>query len=61
MTVFRVLAGIDYRTPAGVPKRVEPGDVVDDLPPGDHRWLVDCGAVEPVDPPKKKRTAKVEE
>jgi hypothetical protein len=57
MTKYRVLAGIDYRTAAGKPKRAEVGDVVDDLAPTDHGWLLDCGAIEPV-APARKRTAK---
>lgn len=44
--MFRVLAGIDYRTAQGDPKRVEPGDLVDDLPSRDHKWLLECGAIE---------------
>lgn len=46
---FRVVAGVDYRTGAGAPKRAESGDVVDDLPPTAVGWLVECGAVEPVE------------
>jgi len=46
---FRVVAGVDYRTAAGAPVRVEAGDVVDDLPPTAVGWLVECGAVEPVE------------
>jgi hypothetical protein len=60
MTTYRVLAGIDYRTPAGKPKRAEVGDVVDDLQPADHGWLVECGAIEPA-APARKRAAKTDE
>lgn len=61
MTSFRVLAGIDYRTPAGKPKRAEIGDVVDDLPPTDHAWLVECGAIEPAAPARKRAPKNDEE
>jgi len=39
---YRVLRGINY--PGG---RVEPGDLVDDLPEGSVGWLLDDGAIEP--------------
>jgi len=42
--MYRVLIGIDY---AG--KRVEPGTVVDDLPPKSVSWLVAQGVIEKAD------------
>jgi hypothetical protein len=44
MATYRVLVGLDY---AG--KRVEPGTVVEDLPPKSVSWLVAQGVVEKVD------------
>ncbi|MFH0980644.1 MAG: hypothetical protein V2A79_03785 [Planctomycetota bacterium] len=45
---YRVQIGIDY--PPN--RRAEPGDVVNDLPPTDIRWLIEAGAIEPVDLPQ---------
>lgn len=46
---FRALTGLDYRSAAGAPLRAEAGDVVDDLPPTDVAWLLECGAIEGAD------------
>jgi len=50
---YRVNVGLNYPPND---KRAEPGDIVDDLPPGSVGWLLDAGAIEPVktedDPPK---------
>lgn len=40
---YRVIIGIDYKG-----KRVEPGDIVDDLPKGQIHNLRALGAIEPV-------------
>jgi hypothetical protein len=45
MPKYRVLVGLNYPPND---KRAEPGDVVDDLPPGSVGWLLDAGAIEPV-------------
>jgi hypothetical protein len=42
---YRVLVGLNYPPND---KRAEPGDVVDDIPPGSLGWLLDAGAVEEV-------------
>ena len=44
MATYRVLVGIDY---AG--KRVEPGDIVSDLPGSSIAWLSEQNVIEPVD------------
>lgn len=53
MATYKALVGLDY---AG--KRVEPGDVVSDLPSRSVSWLVEQGLVEKVgsDPVKKSDT-----
>lgn len=45
--MFKVLIGINYPTKGGE-KRAEPGDVVDDIPKVDQKWLLEHGAIEPV-------------
>jgi len=42
---YRVLIGLNY--PPG-DKRAEPGDIVDDIPPGSLGWLLDGGIIESV-------------
>ncbi len=46
---FKVLTGMDYFS-ADTLKHVrrEPGDIVDDLPPDDIRWLTEDGHIERV-------------
>jgi hypothetical protein len=55
MAQYRALVGIDY--PPN--KRIEAGDVVDDLPGKSIKWLVDGGYIESAD--KSSQTAPVEE
>jgi len=43
---YRVLVGMNYPPD----RRAEPGDIVDDIPPGSLGWLLDAGAVEEVKP-----------
>lgn len=43
---FKVLVGINYPTKGGKEKRAEPGDVVDDIPKIDHKWLLEQGIIE---------------
>jgi len=45
MPKYRVLVGLNY--PPG-DKRAEPGDIVDDIPPGSLGWLLDGGIIESV-------------
>jgi hypothetical protein len=54
---FKALVGIDY--PPN--KRVEAGDVVDDLPADSVKWLKDQGMIEAVEDAKKKAAAPVVE
>lgn len=42
---YRVKLGINY--PPG--KRAEPGDVINDLPPGSEKSLIAIGAIEKVE------------
>jgi hypothetical protein len=51
MPKYRVLIGLNY--PPG-DKRAEPGDIVDDIPPGSAGWLLDAGAIEEIGKEKKK-------
>lgn len=57
MAKFKALVGIDY--PPN--KRVEAGDVVDDLPADSVKWLKDQGMIEAVEDAKKKAAAPVVE
>jgi hypothetical protein len=54
VALFKVVAGIDYRTSKGAVKRAEAGDTVDDLPAAVAAWMTECGAVEPVAASKTK-------
>lgn len=55
MAQYRTLVGIDY--PPN--KRVEAGEVVSDLPGDSIKWLLESGAIEPVD--GKKDTPKTKD
>ena len=48
MPSFRVLTGINYKG-----KEAVAGDVVDDIPQGDHKWLQEQGHIEKVTAEKK--------
>jgi hypothetical protein len=50
MAKYKALVGLDYPPD----KRVEAGDVVDDLPPTSVKWLKEQGLIEEVDSSKKK-------
>jgi hypothetical protein len=55
---YRVLIGLNY-PPNDT--RAEPGDVRDDIPPGSVGWLLEAGAIVPVDPAKPARNAPEDE
>lgn len=62
MASYKVLVGLDYGNP---PKRVEAGEVVDDLPAKSITWLTEQGMVELVSSAapsvsKKKKSFEVE-
>lgn len=44
MATYRVIQGINYKD-----RRVEPGDLVDDIPTRSVKWLVDQGIIEKVE------------
>lgn len=44
MADYRILTGLNYGN-----RRVEPGDVVSDLPAAAVKWLVEQGAIERVE------------
>ncbi len=44
---YRAVVGLDYSV-SGEHRRVEPGEVVSDIPAGSVGWLLGCGAVEEV-------------
>jgi hypothetical protein len=44
---YRVLIGLNY-PPNDT--RAEPGDIVDNIPPGSLAWLLKAGALEPAEP-----------
>lgn len=44
MAKYRVLVGIEYAS-----RRVEAGEVVDDIPAKSIKWLREQGLIEPVD------------
>ena len=48
MPSFRVLTGINYKG-----KEAVAGDVVDDIPQADHKWLQEQGHIETVTTEKK--------
>ena len=48
MPSFRVLTGINYKG-----KEAVAGDVVDDIPQADHKWLQEQGHIEKVTTEKK--------
>jgi hypothetical protein len=54
---YRALHGLDFMTPSGKPKRIEPGTITDDIPRESVRWLVEQGHIEEVeDDPAEART-----
>lgn len=48
MAAYRVLTGLDYSG-----KRVEPGEIVDDLPSTSVTWLLDQALIEKVEKSKR--------
>ena len=57
MAKYKVLVGIDYPPH----KRAEVGDVVDDLPGGSVKWLVEGGYIESIDEKPAKKAKAVED
>ena len=55
MASYKALVGLNYPPD----KRVEVGDVVDDIPAKSIKWLVECGAIEQVNA-KPSKGAKAE-
>lgn len=61
MAKHRVLVGINYPDGKGGEKRAEEGDVVDDLPAGAVKGLLDTGMIEVASAsPKKKSEPKAD-
>lgn len=48
MSKYRALNGLNYPSKGGGEKRVEVGDVVDDIPPKAVSWLLRQGHIEEV-------------
>ncbi len=44
---YRALVGLDYEV-GGEHRRVEAGEVADDIPAASVGWLLECGAIEEV-------------
>lgn len=55
---YRIKVGLNYPPND---KRAEPGDIVDDIPPGSLGWLLDAGVIEPVDGKEPPPTDKEED
>lgn len=53
---YLVKNGLDYDVD-GEPRRAEPDDVVDDLPPKSVSWLLDRGHIEEYAEPEPAKTA----